>query len=184
MEHVVLVNEQNQILGTMNKKKVHTQTTPLHRGFSFYLFHSATKKILIQQRSHQKLTWPLIWSNSCCGHPQLKETNQQAVKRRVIQELGISKLLEIQELIPDYRYTFKHSNGIVENEFCPILVGVTDQQVVVNREEVERVKWLGWEEFLYNLEVKLENWSEWCVEEAKLLQKNPQFKKFLKRVCT
>jgi isopentenyl-diphosphate delta-isomerase len=67
-ELVVLVDENNTVLGTMPKSEVHGAETPLHRAFSIFLFN-AEKKLLLQQRSHVKKTWPLAWSNSCCGHP-------------------------------------------------------------------------------------------------------------------
>jgi isopentenyl-diphosphate delta-isomerase len=68
IEEVVLVDEENNILGTMPKSLVHGEKTPLHRAFSAFIFNY-DKKLLLQQRSHVKKTWPLAWSNSCCGHP-------------------------------------------------------------------------------------------------------------------
>ena len=77
-EEVVLVTEQNEVLGTMEKYEAHSAKTPLHRAFSVFLFHPH-KGFLIQQRSHKKKTWPLMWSNSCCGHPTLEEAPAAAV---------------------------------------------------------------------------------------------------------
>jgi len=68
VEKVVLVDEENNVLGTTDKSTVHTANTPLHRGFSAFIFNSK-QEILLQQRSKYKKTWPLVWSNSCCGHP-------------------------------------------------------------------------------------------------------------------
>jgi isopentenyl-diphosphate delta-isomerase len=61
IEHVVLVDESNAVLGTMPKAEVHGATTPLHRGFSLFLFNRE-RKLLLQQRSAKKKTWPLVWS--------------------------------------------------------------------------------------------------------------------------
>ncbi|MEK7077270.1 MAG: isopentenyl-diphosphate Delta-isomerase, partial [Patescibacteria group bacterium] len=66
-EEVVLIDEENKALGTMPKRNVHRKETLLHRGFSCFLFKNG--KLLLQQRSKTKKTWPLIWSNSVCGHP-------------------------------------------------------------------------------------------------------------------
>ena len=64
-EIVVLVDEQNRVLGTTPKAEVHREITPLHRAFSSYIFRSGDKHLLIQQRSGKKKTWPFMWSNSC-----------------------------------------------------------------------------------------------------------------------
>ena len=165
-EHVVLVDEQNKVLGTIPKSGVHTGKTPLHRGFSLFLFNKEGK-FLIQQRSHLKKTWPLMWSNSCCGHPRLDESNVNAAKRKLKFELGMTHE-EIKEISP-YRYNFT-KDGVMENEICPILAGITD---------VEDANWIEWKEFLDDIEKNPEKYSPWCIEEAQILAKNKEFKKII-----
>ena len=173
-EQVVLVDEQNNILGTMDKDKVHGKKTPLHRAFSCFIFRKKDKKLLLQQRSHKKITWPLTWSNSCCGHPQLNETNIDATIRRLQDELGIEALF-LEEVTP-YRYCFTRDN-VMENEICPIIVGVTDRIPKINPSEVEAIKWIDWKDFLK--EINNEEYSPWCREEAKILDENERFKKLI-----
>ncbi len=170
-EMVVLVDEENNVLGTTPKSSVHSDKTPLHRAFSSFIFNSKGE-LLLQQRSGLKKTWPLIWSNSCCGHPAMDETNIEAAKRRLSFELG----LEIDELfeVSPYRYQFVRF-GVMENEICPIIVGFTDEEVKFNPEEVEAVEWIGWVTFLKEVKANPENWSEWCVEESLILEKNEMF---------
>jgi len=144
-DYVVLVNNQNKVLGTAPKLATHNANTPLHRGFSLFLFNSKGK-LLLQQRSHLKKTWPLIWSNSCCGHPMLNETNIDAVKRRAEFELGI-KLDEVHEILPNFSYKAE-MKGIVENEICPVFISFTEKNPIPNKEEVENIRWIKWENFL------------------------------------
>src|SRR5258708_6704908 len=87
-EYVVLVDDHNNVLSTAPKLPTHNHNTPLHRGFSVFLFNTKGQ-LLLQQRSHTKKTWPLVWSNSICGHPLLDETPIDAAKRRLQFELGI-----------------------------------------------------------------------------------------------
>ena len=122
-ELVVLVNEQNEVLGTMPKADVHGATTPLHRGFSVFVFRSRDKRLLLQQRSGKKRTWPFVWSNSCCGHPGPGESTVDAARRRLKYEVGLDPI-RLEEVAP-YRYCFTR-DGIRENEICPILVGVVE----------------------------------------------------------
>jgi isopentenyl-diphosphate delta-isomerase len=170
-EEVVLVDEDNRVLGTMPKFSVHGKTTSLHRGFSLFLF-DRVGRLLLQQRSHTKKTWPLIWSNSVCGHPALDESNVDAAKRRLAYELGMSAT-RIEEISP-YRYTFVR-DGVMENEICPILAGFTDEEPKPNPEEVEAVRWVAWPEFLQEIETRPNFYSEWCEEEARILAAHSHF---------
>ena len=176
MEHVVLVDEQNKVLGTTPKAAVHTDQTPLHRAFSLFLFN-ADKKLLLQQRSRLKKTWPLVWSNSCCGHPALDESNLDAARRRVKDELGMA-IDQLEEVAP-YRYCFT-KDGVMENEICPILVGTTRNEPRINPAEVEATRWVAWQDFLNEIRNDDEEvYSPWCKEEVGILDKNQRFKKIV-----
>lgn len=170
VEEVVLVDEANSVLGTAPKSSVHSATTPLHRGFSLFLFNKKGQ-LLLQQRSHTKKTWPLVWSNSVCGHPAVNESNVDAAKRRLSYELGM-EASTIEEVAP-YRYTFVR-DGVMENEICPILIGVTADEPKPNPGEVEATRWVSWEEFLREIDEHPGTYSEWCEEEARILAKHPR----------
>ncbi len=171
-EHVVLIDKNNKVLGTAPKLTTHNVNTPLHRGFSLFLFNRK-REVLLQQRSHTKKTFPLVWSNSVCGHPMLNESNAQAAKRRLSYELGINDI-EIFEVVSDYRYKVE-MNGIWENEICPILVTFTDRKPVINKDEVENIRWVNWNQFVQEVNKTSGKYSLWCEEETKLLSKNKKF---------
>lgn len=171
-EYVVLVDRRNNVLGTASKLATHNARTPLHRGFSLFLFNKKGD-LLLQQRSKKKKTWPLVWSNSCCGHPMLNESNIDAARRRLQFELGISNA-DIFEIISDFRYRVE-LDGIVENEICPILIGFSDQEPRINRDEIETTKWLSWKKFLKETDNNPNNYSPWCVEEVNRLKNNKKF---------
>lgn len=175
-ELVVLVDEQNKVLGTMPKADVHGVATPLHRGFSVFVFRSSDMHILLQQRSNKKRTWPLRWSNSCCGHPGPGESTVDAARRRLKYELGLDPTL-LEEVAP-YRYCFTR-DGIMENEMCPILVGIVETEPVINPDEVEAVRWREWNAFLEEIERDPTYYTEWCAEEAGILQNTPRGKELI-----
>lgn len=58
----------------------------LHRAFSVFLFHPSTGKLLMQKRASEKITFPDMWTNTCCSHPL-------AVKQEMIEEgtLGVRR---------------------------------------------------------------------------------------------
>lgn len=177
-EHVVLIKEDGTIIGTAKKATVHTGDTPLHKGFSVFLFNERGE-LLLQQRSDKKITWPLVWSNSCCGHPMQDESNIDAAKRRLLFELGIQSD-QLYEILPHYRYTAE-KDGVKENEWCPVIVGFYDGKVTPNPDEVASFEWKPWNEFLREIEGQ-SDYSPWCAEEAILLSKDPVFRRLYERL--
>ncbi len=178
-ELVVLVDDNNHPIGFAPKEEIHNNNTPLHRGFSVFLFNPKGQ-LLLQQRAKHKKTWGGVWSNSCCGHPLPEEENLEAVRRRLNYELGLNEV-KLQEVLPHYRYKFEN-NGVWENEICPVFVGFTNEEPTPNPEEVENIKWVNWQDFLAEVKNSPENYSPWAVEEAKLLTQNKKFPEFLKHL--
>lgn len=175
VEEVVLVDQQNSVLGTMPKALVHTLETPLHRGFSVFIFNPAGE-LLLQQRSFGKLTWPGFWSNSCCGHPALGESVDAAIQRRVRDELGMS-VHGLHEALPDFHYCCEHL-GVVENEICPVWLARTLDEPYPNPGEVAATRWISWNEFRHLLTMDAAgHYSPWCKLETVLLENS--VRKFL-----
>src|SRR5690625_5968564 len=84
----------------MSKADCHDGDGVLHRAFSVFLF-DADGRLLIQQRVAEKRLWPLYWANSCCSHPRAGEETEEAVPRRLDEELGVSADVE-------YVYKFQY----------------------------------------------------------------------------
>ncbi|OGG11686.1 isopentenyl-diphosphate delta-isomerase [Candidatus Gottesmanbacteria bacterium RBG_13_45_10] len=168
MELVVLVDEQNNEIGTMPKRDVHTTKTSLHRGFSLFVFN-AKGKLLLTHRSFTKKTFPGVWTNTVCGHPAPGEHVVDAAKRRLSEELGITSV-DVKE-VSSYRYRFADKSGIVENEICPILVATFEGNPKPNSNEVDEWKWMDWKTFLTEIQKNPTTYSPWSREEAVILQK-------------
>jgi len=166
-ELVVLVDDQDNPIGTLPKTDVHHSKTPLHRAFSVFIFNQ-NNELLVQQRAKSKKTWGGVWSNSCCGHPLPGESREDGLARRVLYELGIT--LSQIEKVADYRYRFER-DGVVENEICPIYYAETDDVVKPNPDEVEGYSWMAWKDFKRALRTEGNKWSEWSREEAELVEK-------------
>lgn len=144
VENVILLNEKGQPIGIMDKRQVHHADTPLHAAFSVFLFNGQ-REMLCQQRALHKLTWPGVWSNACCGHPAPGEPTLQAAHRRLREELGLTGL-NLHLALPDFRYRACFQ-GIVENEICPVFIGLCDKKPLPNHAEVADTKWIPWEAF-------------------------------------
>ena len=139
-EKLILVDSFDNEIGTMSKIDCHRDNGRLHRAFSVFLFN-VKGELLIQQRSASKKLWPLFWSNSCCSHPRDGENINEAVSRRLHDELGISAF-DI-EYIYKFSYTAKYKDIGSENELCHVFIGKIDQQVEINPNEIADFKFIN-----------------------------------------
>ena len=201
-ENIYFVDKNDIPTGEIAEKlSAHNSNTKLHAAFSSYIFDS-TGKFLVTQRAHTKKVWHGVWTNSCCGHPKPGESRESAVKRRLQYELGLT-ISQLQLVVPDYIYKTPPYGGIIEHEFCPIYVGIAESDVVINPNEVEDYKWVGWDWYKNQLEKDSDDynvfaknisdyskltdelvpkWSWWAKDQLSYLQNSDEFKEFLRRI--
>ena len=156
-EAVLQVDENDVIIGPMSKADSHFKAGALHRAFSVLLFNS-DGKLLLQQRAHDKITFPSVWANSCCSHPlasqdEMEETDARGVKRAAIrkldQELGISPTsLNIDDFhfVTKMRYSARMNAEWIEREIDHILLIKADVELNPNDNEVSAVRWVDSDE--------------------------------------
>lgn len=121
-DECILVDESDKIVGHASKLDVHKFTPEqprgiLHRAFSVFLFNDEGK-LLLQQRAKDKITFPGVWTNSCCSHQLFGfspsevddseavlsgsvEGAKAAAIRKLDHELGISP-----EEVPMHKFKF------------------------------------------------------------------------------
>lgn len=173
-ELVVLLDDDGQPIGTAPKETVHHSETPLHLAFSCYVFDPAGR-FLLTRRALTKKTWPGVWTNSCCGHPGPGEPAEEAVRRRVRQELG-TELTGIRLVLPDFRYRAMMTDGTVENELCPVYAATCPdpRTLVPDPAEVAEVEWVDWGAFRRGVLVSGREVSPWCALQLAALQADPR----------
>jgi isopentenyl-diphosphate Delta-isomerase len=139
-EHVVLLSDDGEPIGTAPKSSVHTADTPLHLAFSCHV-RDALGRLLVTRRALSKTTWPGVWTNSFCGHPSPGEDLEAAVARRAWDELGVT-LTDLRLVLPTFRYRATDAGGVVENEICPVYTAVTLDDVQPDPDEVAEFRWI------------------------------------------
>jgi len=130
-QEVILVDEQDQQLGVMEKMEAHRKGL-LHRAFSVFIFNDKGE-MLLQQRSMNKYHSGGLWTNACCSHPRPGEDIQRAALRRLHEELGF--VTSIEEIF-DFIYKSPFDNGLTEHEFDHVFIGVYDDSILPDRKEV------------------------------------------------
>jgi isopentenyl-diphosphate delta-isomerase len=160
VESVVLLDESGYASGTAAKSVVHHARTPLHLAFSCYLFNGAGQ-FLLTRRAESKLTWPGVWTNTCCGHPEPGEPISGSVQRRLEQELGIGTA-KLALVLPRFRYQARMDNGVLENEVCPVYAAYSDELPEPDPDEVAEVRWVNWDEFRDAVRAGRQPISPWC----------------------
>ncbi len=169
MEQVVLLDESGTGIGVADKARVHHADTPLHLAFSSYLF-APDGRLLLTRRALHKKTWPGVWTNSCCGHPAPGEDAATAVTRRLADDLGVADV-ELELVLPAFRYRAVMENGVVENEMCPVFRGRLDHDPVPNPDEVDDFEWVPWADFRPAVLAGVRPVSPWCVLQVEELAK-------------
>ena len=155
-EHVILVDEQDNQLGLMPKMEAHEKAV-LHRAFSVFIFNS-DGDLMLQQRAAHKYHSPLLWTNTCCSHQRDGESNIEAGKRRLVEEMGFST--ELKEVF-SFIYKAPFDNGLTEHELDHVMVGYFDGVPEVNSEEVASFKWMSLEAIKEDIELHPNLYTAW-----------------------
>lgn len=170
-ELVILLGEDGRAIGTTPKLGVHHSSTPLHLAFSCYLFdHDG--RLLLTRRALSKPTWPGAWTNSVCGHPAPGESMSDAVRRRVLDEVGL-RADDVRLMLPTFRYRAVMPNGVVENEMCPVFVATARGVPAPDPDEVDDVAWVDWSDFRSTVLAGAREISPWCREQVAMLPADP-----------
>lgn len=155
-EKVILVNERDEQIGLMPKMEAHEKAL-LHRAFSVFVFNDK-RELMIQQRAMGKYHSPGLWTNTCCSHQREGESNIEAGRRRLQEEMGFTT--NLQDTI-SFIYKAPFDNGLTEHEFDHILVGNYDREPEPNPAEVHAYKWVSLEDLKKDMMENPELYTEW-----------------------
>ena len=155
-EEVVLVNKNDQQIGTMPKMEAHEKAV-LHRAFSIFIMNDKGETML-QQRAGHKYHSPLLWTNTCCSHQREGESNIEAGTRRLKEEMGFqTELIELFSFI--YKAPFE--NGLTEHELDHVMLGYYNDDPEINPEEVAAWKWMKPELVKNDIEANPNDYTVW-----------------------
>ena len=155
-EEVILVTTEDAVIGTMPKMEAHEKAV-LHRAFSVFVLNDKGETLL-QQRAAHKYHSPLLWTNTCCSHQRIGETNIEAGRRRLGEEMGFDT--ELKELF-SFIYKAPFDNGLTEHELDHVLLGDFNGVPKINPEEVASWKWMDLDLIKKDLEEQPDIYTAW-----------------------
>lgn len=155
-KYVILVDENDQELGLMEKIEAHEKAL-LHRAFSVFIYND-NGELMLQQRALGKYHTPGLWTNTCCSHQIKGETNIEAGKRRLQEEMGFTTDLEETS---SFIYKAPFDNGLTEHEYDYMMVGYYNDTPDVNPEEVNDWKWISLDDLKLDIEKNPNNYTAW-----------------------
>jgi isopentenyl-diphosphate delta-isomerase len=155
-DFVILVNKIDKKIGLMPKMEAHKKGA-LHRAFSVFIFNNKNE-LMIQKRNINKYHSPGLWTNTCCSHQKDGESNINAGKRRLLEEMGFC--VELNE-IGSFIYNVGVDNGLIEHELDYILVGKYNGNVKINSDEVDNWKWMSLDNIKDDVRKRSKNYTEW-----------------------
>jgi isopentenyl-diphosphate delta-isomerase len=162
MDDLVCVDHDDVALYPLAKVDCHKGDGVLHRAFSVFLLDPAGR-ILLQRRSALKPLWPGFWSNSCCSHPRWEESLEDAVDRRLVEELGVRTDVD---LLHSFIYHARFGDIGSEREFCHVFLGtLPSADVHPDPTEISEVRWATKEEIEIEIANSAHAFTPWFLQE-------------------
>jgi isopentenyl-diphosphate delta-isomerase len=150
-QDVIAVDENDEPQGTVNRLDAHTGEGTRHRAFTCMLFDEVGR-ILLAQRASSKRLWDTYWDGTVASHPRGDQSQEEATRERLAQELGIEPAQYENLRVTDrFEYRRHYLNEGLEWEVCAVLQAtLTDTTFDRDPEEVGGVMWVDYRDLYEN----------------------------------
>jgi len=161
MEYLILVDSNDNQIGTEEKVRCHLPDGKLHRAFTILLFNMEGK-LLLTQRSMSKMLWPGDWDGTVASHPRQSETYVSSAERRLPEELGISCKLDY---LFKFEYHVPYKDIGSENEVCGTLIGMIDDldKIKLVKDEISAIRLVTLDDLLYEVDKTPQIFCPWML---------------------
>ena len=156
---IAIVDLNDNIIGFEDKIKVHKEGI-LHRAFSVFIFNERNE-LLLQKRAKTKYHSPSLWSNTCCSHLSVGEEMKIAVKNRLYLEMGLKCNVKF---IKKFSYKISFMDEMIENEIDYLYLGWSNNNPIINLDEVSDYKWISQDELIEELKKNPDKFTYWFLK--------------------
>ena len=168
VDELVCVDVFDRGVGRATKEECHRKDI-LHRAFSVFIVHD--EKMLLQRRAKGKYHSGGLWTNACCSHPRAGDALDDAVQRRLYEELGIR--CECEE-IASFVYHHKFQDALYEYEYDHVFIGRYFGEIKPDPEEIMDTKWIDLSELANSLRSNPDIYTVWFKTAAPMVLKKLQ----------
>ncbi len=153
-QDVIAVDADDEPEGLVNRLDAHTGDGIRHRAFTTLLFDE-DGQILLAQRSPDKRLWDTYWDGTVASHPVEGQTQVEAARERLDEELGITPdQYDSLEVTDRFEYKRYYETEGVEHEVCAVLQAtLTDTALDPDEAEVGGILWAPYERLYHH-----QNW--------------------------
>lgn len=145
-QNVIAVDGNDDPEGVVNRLDAHTGDGIRHRAFTALLFDELGN-LLLAQRSTEKRLWDTFWDGTVASHPREGQTQLEATRKRLEEELGVTPQ-QYDDLRVTDRFEYKryyYDEG-VEHEVCTVLKAtLSDTSLDPDEREVAGILWAPYE---------------------------------------
>ena len=173
-DRLVLVDALDREVGTATKEEAHFGSL-LHRAFSVQLVRKGERgpELLLTRRAEGKYHSGGLWTNSVCSHPRAGEVLQEAVSRRLVEELGVESLANVPcRELGSFVYRHDFGTGVTEYELYHVFLGWWDGDPNPDPTESSEWRWVPADEVMRMLLEEPQTLTVWFVNVAALVLAN------------
>lgn len=155
-DNLILVNENDDAIGYMDKMQVH-KLGLLHRAFSIFIFDTSGR-LLLQKRAENKYHGGGLWTNTCCSHPKRNDNIQEAAIIRLYEEMGFTTTLH---KIFEFTYRANVENNLIEHEYDHVFSGIYEGKVNPDINEVSEYVYKDIASIESDIDLRPANYTTW-----------------------
>lgn len=155
-ENIIVVDEFDNQIWEWEKMDVHKKAL-LHRAFSILIFNSKWE-LMLQQRDLWKYHSWWKWTNTCCSHPRVWESINNAIHRRLVEEMWFDTDLSKKT---EFVYNVKLDNELTEHEYLHVFTWLYNDEPSLNREEAMDWKWISISDLKSDIQKNPDNYTKW-----------------------
>ena len=145
-QDVIAVDADDTRTGLVNRLDAHTGDGIRHRAFTCLVF-DAEDRILLGQRAPEKRLWDTHWDGTVASHPVEGQSQVEATRERLDDELGITPDQYSDLRVTDkFEYKRYYENAGLEWEVCSVLkVTLDDTSLDPDEAEIAGLLWADYE---------------------------------------
>ncbi len=160
-EFLILVDKNDNPIGTEEKVKCHLPNGKLHRAFTALIYDEGGK-LALTRRSSEKMLWPEDWDGTIASHPRESETYGSSAERRMPEEIGISCKMDY---LFKFEYHVPYKDIGSENEICGTLMGIVkpSSEFGLIEDEISDSKWVTADELKEEIQKNPQIFCPWML---------------------